>query len=130
MWRSLASLADRDSRRAFFRSLHAVVDPGGQAVSALDRLYLAAQVPTLIVWGDRDPFIPVVHALAAHKLIPGSRLEIIEDVGHFPHCEAPARFVEVLLDFIGSTTPARRSDRDFRERFVAPTGSIEATDAR
>jgi len=83
------------------------VNPGGQAVSASNRLHLAAEVPTLIVWGDADPIIPVDHAHAAHTSIPGSRLEIFEGVGHYPHCEAPERFVEVLTDFIETTVPAR-----------------------
>ena len=43
---------------------------------------------------DADPIIPVDHAAAAHAAIPGSRLEIFEGVGHYPHCEAPERFVE------------------------------------
>jgi len=107
IWRSYASLANADSRRAFFRSLREVVDSSGQAVSALGRLHRAAQLPTLIVWGARDPFIPVSHAVAAHEAIPGSRLEIFDGVGHYPHCEAPERFVEVLVDFIASTQPAR-----------------------
>jgi pimeloyl-ACP methyl ester carboxylesterase len=107
IWRSYASLADAESRRAFFRSLRDVIDFSGQAVSALSRLWRAAQRPTLIVWGDRDPFIPVSHAVAAHEVIPGSRLEIFEGVGHYPHCEVPERFVEVLVDFIDSTEPAR-----------------------
>jgi pimeloyl-ACP methyl ester carboxylesterase len=119
VWRSLVSLADADSRRAFFRTLHAVIDAGGQAVSAADRLYLACEVPTLIVWGDRDPVIPVQHAVAAHEAISGSRLEIFEGVGHFPHCEAPARFVEVLVDFVTSTAPAQRSERELRDRLAA-----------
>jgi pimeloyl-ACP methyl ester carboxylesterase len=84
-----------------------VVDSGGQAVSALRRLHRAAELPTLIVWGARDPFIPVSHALSAHEAIPGSRLEIFEGVGHYPHCEAPERFVDVLVSFIDSTQPAR-----------------------
>jgi len=57
--------------------------------------------------GARDPFIPVGHAVAAHEAIPGSRLEIFEGVGHYPHCEAPAQFVEVFVDFIASTEPDR-----------------------
>lgn len=61
--------------------------------------------------GAQDPFIPVSHAVAAHKAIPGSRLEIFEGVGHYPHCEAPERFVAVLVDFIASTKPARLSAR-------------------
>jgi pimeloyl-ACP methyl ester carboxylesterase len=107
IWRSYASLADAENRRAFFRSLRDVIDFSGQAVSALSRLYRAAQLPTLIVWGAQDPFIPVRHAVVAHKAIPGSRLEIFDGVGHYPHCEVPERFVAVLVDFIASTTPAR-----------------------
>lgn len=109
MWRSYASLADAANRRAFFRALHEVIDFSGQAVSALRRLYRAARLPTLIVWGAQDPFIPVRHGVEAHRAIPGSRLEIFEGVGHYPHCEDPKRFVAVLVDFIESTRPARLS---------------------
>jgi len=118
MWRSYASLADAESRRAFFRSLRDVIDFSGQAVSALSRLYRAAHLPTLIVWGAQDPFIPVSHAVAAHKAIPKSRLEIFEGVGHYPHCEAPERFVAVLVDFIASTKPARPAVRSRRRRVI------------
>jgi len=115
VWRSFTSLAEADTRTAFFRTLRAVVDLGGQAVTATDRLYLASQVPTLIVWGDRDPFIPVSHAVDAHQVMPGSRLEVFTDVGHFPHCEAPERFVEVLVDFITSTEATRLLEGRLRE---------------
>ena len=66
-------------------------------------------MPTLIVWGDSDPIIPVSHAFSAHEGIEGSRLEIFEGVGHYPHCEAPAKFVAALCDFIESTVPAQIS---------------------
>ena len=107
MWGAYASLGDAETRRAFFRTLRAVVDPGGQAVSATDRLYLAELTPTLIMWGDADPIIPVDHARAANAAMPGSRLEIFEGVGHFPQSEAPKRFVEVLRDFVDATPAAR-----------------------
>jgi len=107
LWRSYASLASDAARGAFLRTLRAVVDPRGQAVSASNRLHLAAEVPTLIIWGDADPIIPVEHAYAAHSSIPGSRLEIFEGVGHYPHCEEPERFIEVLSEFVESTLPAR-----------------------
>lgn len=106
-WRSYESLSDPATRKSFLRTLRAVIDPKGQAVSAENRLHLAADMPTLIVWGDSDPIIPVSHAYAAHKGIEGSRLEIFEGVGHYPHCEDPARFVDVLGDFIESTLPVR-----------------------
>lgn len=106
IWRGYAGLADGDARAAFFRTLRAVVDPGGQAVSAVDRLYLASHTPLLIVWGDADALIPVAHAHAAHAAIPSSRLEIFPGVGHFPHVEAPERFLDCLEDFIDTTAPA------------------------
>ena len=43
--------------------------------------------------------------------MPGSRLEIFEGVGHFPHAEDPARFTRVLLDFLATTEPAVGSRR-------------------
>jgi pimeloyl-ACP methyl ester carboxylesterase len=107
LWRSYASLGDVQGRRAFLRTLRAVIDPRGQAVSANDKLYLAAGIPTLIIWGEKDRIIPVEHAHAAHAAIPGSWLEIIEGVGHYSHCEAPDRFVTALTEFVESTQPAR-----------------------
>jgi pimeloyl-ACP methyl ester carboxylesterase len=102
--------------------VRAVIDPGGQTVCAMDRLYLAASVPTLIVWGDRDNIIPVEHAYAAHELLPESRLEIFEGAGHFLHVEQPARFAEVLGDFIAHTEPARRDSGSYRESLLAHAG--------
>ncbi|HYR95407.1 MAG TPA: alpha/beta fold hydrolase, partial [Candidatus Binatus sp.] len=114
LWRGFCSLADADSRQAFVHTLRTIVDPGGQRVNATDRLYLAARVPTLIVWGERDPMIPSSHGRAAHEAIPGSRLEIFPDTGHFPHRDDPRRFVEVLLEFLRSTEPAHVDDAEWR----------------
>jgi pimeloyl-ACP methyl ester carboxylesterase len=101
-----ASLADPDARAAFVHTLRTIVDPGGQRVNASDRLYLAQEVPTLIVWGERDPIIPVAHGRAAHELIPNSRLEVFANAGHYPHVDESARFGRVLEDFIDTTEPA------------------------
>ena len=115
MWRAYVSLAEPENRRAFVRTLRAVVDPGGQVVSAKDRLYLTVGMPTLIVWGDADRIIPVAHAYAAHEAMPGSRLEVFEGVGHFPHAEEPLRFAAVLTNFIETTKPALLGRQEFSE---------------
>ena len=104
--RGHASLSDGDTRSAFLHTLRTIVDPMGQRVSAGDRLYLAQAIPFLLVWGERDAIIPVAHARAAHELVPGSRLEVFPQAGHFPHLDDPLRFVRVLIDFIESTEPA------------------------
>ena len=105
LWRAYSSLAGAENRQAFVKTMRNVIDPGGQIVDASDRLYLAARVPVMIVWGDRDGVIPVSHAITAHETIENSRLEILDGVGHFPHVESPERFVEVLLDFLDTTDP-------------------------
>jgi hypothetical protein len=50
--------------------------------------------------------------------MPGSRLEILEGIGHFPQVECPERFVELLADFIETTEPALLAPEDFRERLT------------
>ena len=105
--RGFASLNNAGSRTAFLHTVRAVIDPGGQRVSALDRLELAALLPTLIVWGERDSIIPVEHGAAAHAAIPGSRFERFPGAGHMPHDDDPRRFADLLADFCETTDPAR-----------------------
>lgn len=115
MWRAYSSLAGAENRRAFVRTIKTVIDPGGQTINALDRIYLASHLPTLIVWGEHDQIIPVSHAHTAHEAIAGSRLELLADAGHFPHTETPERFLEVLLDFLATTDPSAGRGPSFRE---------------
>jgi pimeloyl-ACP methyl ester carboxylesterase len=115
IWSAYGSLADTDTRRAFFHTLHSVVDPSGQRPSATNRLYLLAGMPTMIVWGERDPIIPVKHAHATHEAIPGSVLHVFDGVGHFPQHDEPQRFVRVVRDFIGSSAAAELSEENLRE---------------
>jgi pimeloyl-ACP methyl ester carboxylesterase len=105
--RALAPLETRGARDAFVQTLRAVIDRHGQRVSANDRLYLLAGMPTLIAWGDRDRTIPVAHGLAAHAAIPHSRFLTISDAAHFPHIEQPEAVAAALGEFIASTEPGR-----------------------
>lgn len=109
-----ASLTEGGARQAFLDTVRSVIGPSGQRVSAEDRLYLTAEIPSLIVWGDRDRIIPVEHARTAHRLMPGSRLEIFEEAGHFPFNDDPDRFATILGEFISGTEPADLDDDHFR----------------
>jgi pimeloyl-ACP methyl ester carboxylesterase len=114
--RGYGSLAEPARRKAFLATLRSVVGTEGQRVSAVDRFYLAEAVPVLIVWGARDPIIPVGHGEDAHRALPGSRLEIFDGVGHLPQIEQPSRFVTVLEDFLAETEPARFDRDEWRAR--------------
>jgi pimeloyl-ACP methyl ester carboxylesterase len=102
-WQGFVSLGDAESRRAFLATVRTVIDLGGQTVDAGPRLYLAARMPTLLVWGARDRVIPSWHAVMAQQAISGSRVEVFERAGHFPHLDEPDRFVRVLRHFIAET---------------------------
>ena len=105
--RGFAELDTTGSRQAFLQTLRAVVEPGGQRVSAVSRLALAARLPTLIVWGENDSIIPVAHGAAAHEAMPGSRFVSFEGAGHMPQEAQPHRFASELTDFVDATEPGR-----------------------
>jgi pimeloyl-ACP methyl ester carboxylesterase len=102
MWRHYRSLSDGPTRQAFLRTVRGVIDHRGQAVSALNRLNTRMNFPVMAIWGDRDAMIPVAHAYAAQQIRPDVRVEVLTDVGHFPHAERPAEVAELIDDFITS----------------------------
>jgi len=121
------AFADGTARRAFLRTIRAGVDLSGQAITMLDRAYLARHLPTLIIWGTRDGIIPFEHAEVARSALPGSRLEIFEGAGHLPHQDDPERFVKVVEGFLSSTEPADYDRAAWREILLRgrPEGPAE-----
>jgi 2-hydroxy-6-oxonona-2,4-dienedioate hydrolase len=63
------------------------------------------QAPTLVVWTTDDPTSEIAEGHFWADSIPGSRFELIEDAGHWPHYEQPDRFNALHLDFLLSTLP-------------------------
>ena len=58
-------------------------------------------MPVLLIWGGNDPIFPVENATRAHRLLPGSRLVVLEGAGHTPQAERPDEFNRAVLDFVG-----------------------------
>jgi pimeloyl-ACP methyl ester carboxylesterase len=113
--RGFATLADREGRAAFLNTLRSVVGFGGQRVDASDRLYLASGMPTLLLWGERDPIIPVAHGRRAQERMPGSRLVTFADSGHFPQIDDPHLFASTVLEFLEETEPSRLTPEAWSE---------------
>ncbi|GAB7017631.1 alpha/beta fold hydrolase [Halostagnicola bangensis] len=91
----------------------------GEAFEAFQRAELTAEgeartdftdeleslsVPTLLVHGVDDPLFPVRWSKRAHELIPNSRLEIVDNCGHWVPRERPEEFNEILREFLKNGT--------------------------
>jgi len=66
---------------------------------------------TLVVWGDRDVYLPVDQAQRQRSAFPRARVEILPGVGHWAWLEQPERVTELVVPFlrsrVGNTTPAQ-----------------------
>jgi uncharacterized protein (TIGR02118 family) len=77
--------------------------------------------PTLVVCGDRDPFVPVEHASGIRRQLPDGRLFVAPDCGHEVMSRKPSLFNEALAGFYRSTaaTAERRTEAWLRDRGAA-----------
>lgn len=101
--------ADRRARDCGVATTRA--DPGLRAVSELWRSFASPEhdlregapsitAPTLVIWGQHDPVIPLKVGRRAAASIPGARL-VVFDSGHVPHTTEPQRFAAELVAFAG-----------------------------
>lgn len=100
----VAGARDPVATQANLAELRALLSPRGVRTGmrlsreALRRL----AVPTLMIWGDRDPVVPLVQARAVAAEIPHSRLEALP-AGHVPQLGNPDRVATLLEDFVRVT---------------------------
>jgi pimeloyl-ACP methyl ester carboxylesterase len=85
---------------AHVTALRALVSPLGQREVLVDRLSLL-EMPTLVVWGERDRVFPERQAREAVTRLQKGSLALIPDCGHMPHVECPDRFAAALERFLG-----------------------------
>ena len=76
--------------------------------------------PTLVLWGEGDTIIPLEAGLEWHRRLPDSQLVILQNAGHNPMEEIPARSLKPVLDFLQSLT-AEKPQR-FPDAVTTETG--------
>lgn len=87
---------DRGTRAATL-ALYRHADPARLAAAGKDQHELTC--PTLILWGDRDPYLPVKFGEAYANVLPNSTFERIEGAGHWPWID-DARVIDRVVDFV------------------------------
>ncbi len=64
----------------------------------------ALGVPTLVLWGEDDPFAPLAGAHRLVQEIPGAELHVLPGTGHFLVDDEPQAFSRSLLEFLQRAT--------------------------
>ena len=59
-----------------------------------------AGVPTLLIWGEKDPAVFASSAAPLAKFFPNSKVIIYPNIGHLPYEECPEEFNEALIEFL------------------------------
>ena len=99
--RAGATLRPPAGRAAFLATLRGVMHIGGQRGSLVELLRGADALPILLIWAEGDRVIPVAHAHALCRQLPGSRLELFPGATHEPHRRYPERFARAVAEFVG-----------------------------
>lgn len=91
------------AQHAFLTTLRGLGSISGlrdMVLGTLSRGLKRLDAPTLIVWGREDEILPVEQAHSAHKRLPESQLQIVNQCGHLPPMEQPEIFNHMVLDFL------------------------------
>lgn len=92
---------DAGTRRAVLKLYRATVPRGG--ADALVGALRPLRRPALVVWGARDPYIPAIYAERQREIFPDADVQILDQSGHFPFADDPARVAELVLPFLEKT---------------------------
>lgn len=93
-WKAFSEPARRQGQLELYRS------GDFEKLRAYEGCLAALGVPTLVLWGEDDPFAPVAGARRLHEEIPGSELVVIHGAGHFVVEDAPERYGSELERFL------------------------------
>jgi len=72
-----------------------------QQTLVLEQRLSEIKMPTLLVWGSRDPIVPVMQAYRAAKVIPDCRIEVFKNRGHNVHRDELKKFSSLITGFLG-----------------------------
>jgi pimeloyl-ACP methyl ester carboxylesterase len=96
----------RPTRRAvlkLYRASRQAAEMGERQRAAL----APHELPALVIWGARDPYLGRELAEAQGEVFPDARLEVLPDSGHWPFADDPERTAQLLIPFLRErTTPA------------------------
>jgi pimeloyl-ACP methyl ester carboxylesterase len=98
------SLKDPGTQRAVLR-LYRATDAAAES-EALHRRLQHLDRPVLVVWGRRDPYVPVQYAERQRETFPRAQVVVLEESGHWPMLDDPVGVEQAVLPFLRTVTGA------------------------
>jgi pimeloyl-ACP methyl ester carboxylesterase len=90
---------DAGTRRAVLRLYRATPDVGALFTPHADA-FRRWRIPVSVVWGAKDPYLPLRYAETQRNFFPAAEVNVFEDSGHWPHADNPERFAKVVVPFL------------------------------
>ena len=91
-----------EGQAAFYRQ---IAQADERFTDEVEPLYGDIRVPTLIVWGTDDQWLPVDHAHRLAEIIPNSTLRLIEGAGHLVQEDRPAELTRTINRWLTEAIP-------------------------
>jgi haloalkane dehalogenase len=93
-WKAFTTAGGRRGMLQLYRSFDL------DELKPYQRRLAALGVPALILWGQRDEYLPLDYASRFAKEIPSSKLVLLEGVRHFLFEDEPMRCAQEVIDFL------------------------------
>jgi pimeloyl-ACP methyl ester carboxylesterase len=90
---------DRRTRKAVLKLYRSTDDPGA-AATELSAWMAQKDVPALVIWGERDSYLPSSYAERQREAFPSAEIHVLPDSGHWPFADAPETVERLLVDFL------------------------------
>jgi pimeloyl-ACP methyl ester carboxylesterase len=95
---------DRRTRRAVLKLYRATPDPGGMSENLIEIL------PTLVIWGEDDAYLPSTYAAAQERAFPSADVHVLPASGHWPFADAPETVERLLVEFLARVSAPDASE--------------------
>jgi len=94
--RLAAPWSSEQGRDALYRQ---IIQNGPHLTDEVQDRYSDISIPTLIIWGEHDAWLPVDQAHQLHQIVPDSQLCIVADAGHLVPLDAPKQLADEVIRF-------------------------------
>jgi pimeloyl-ACP methyl ester carboxylesterase len=109
---------------AWRKLLPAIVEDVARAALLTYEDLRRIRLPVLLVYGDRDVFVPADHAVALYRQLPDARLLIAPNSPHPVMVAQPALFNQAAANFYRTTEPVARQRAESHGRRAEPSAPV------